>query len=178
MRVPGLWPGSGLQHHQVLQGVGGTELRAAGKRRRNFTLSKSFLSSTCGEKSKTEIVGRFRTFRKRSTRRSGSSCCAWFELETIVLRPDQNWVTYPRHMSVQNGCVWRSSTNWANLVPLCRTKRTKEHWLLWQSGDVDWPSKVLCALDPQEPKTAHVLIRSTGKAYLCRVDQFLVLADL
>lgn len=29
--VPGLWPGAGLQHHQVLQGDGGSEFRAAGK---------------------------------------------------------------------------------------------------------------------------------------------------
>lgn len=32
MCVSGLWSGSGLQHHQILQRVGATELRAAGKR--------------------------------------------------------------------------------------------------------------------------------------------------
>lgn len=31
VRVPGLWPSAGLQHHQVLQGDGRSEFRAAGK---------------------------------------------------------------------------------------------------------------------------------------------------
>lgn len=36
VRVPGLWPGAGLQHHQVLQGDGGSEFRAAGKSREDL----------------------------------------------------------------------------------------------------------------------------------------------
>lgn len=54
VRVPGLWPGAGLQHHQVLQGDGGSEFRAAGKSREDlfvkffpFVTSSGFLQWKC-----------------------------------------------------------------------------------------------------------------------------------
>lgn len=45
VRVPGLWPGAGLQHHQVLQGDGRSEFRAAGKSREDLFVKFLFFFS-------------------------------------------------------------------------------------------------------------------------------------
>lgn len=45
VRVPGLWPGTGLQHHQVLQGDGGSEFRTAGKTGEDLIMKFLFFSS-------------------------------------------------------------------------------------------------------------------------------------